>query len=85
MALLCSACLLNGLVFNKENAGCNFKAAGFNTIFAFWIAIPELVMRLGFLSFWNTERWLPARRLILLIAPAVAYAIFFTYSATYWP
>jgi hypothetical protein len=83
--LLCSACLLNGLMFNKENNGCNFKSAGFNMIFAFWIAVPELVLRCGFLSFWNTERWLPARRLILLIAPAVAYAVYFTYSSTYWP
>jgi hypothetical protein len=84
MVLLAVVVALNMVYIDKENIGCYFEATQFNAIFLYCILLPEITLRLISMSFWRTDRFLEARKMIIKCYGPILYACWFLYTVAYY-
>jgi hypothetical protein len=77
LLLLGLAIILNITCFPKENPACEFESTWFNRVFLYYVLLPEVLLRLVFLGFWRTSRYLVQRKTILYVTAPCLYTAWF--------
>ena len=75
-----SAVLLNIYSYPMVNLGCTFDSTKFNQVFLWLVAIPEMLLRLICLGFWNSNKWLKQRSNGLTTLQYCTYTAWFIYT-----
>ena len=71
-------------VWTEENTNCRYEATWLNKIFFFYVLVPEALIRLSCILFWNSFRYLRQRKLIINIAFPIFYAGWFILTMCYY-
>lgn len=77
LLLLGVAIILNLTCFPKENPACDFESTWFNRVFLYYVLLPEVLIRLVFLCFWRTSRYLVQRKTVLYVTAPCLYTAWF--------
>jgi hypothetical protein len=71
------AVIFNLTLWSEENTNCYYEATWLNSMFLYYVLVPELAIRLGCLGFWNTTNYLSQRKMLIDVTSSCLYAAWF--------
>lgn len=84
LGCLAAAVLLNLWFWPRENNLCYYEATWLNKLFLLGVVLPELVIRLACLGFWNTTVYLQQRKMVIDVTSSCLYAAWFVLTLVYY-
>jgi hypothetical protein len=79
-----AAVIINKQVWPTENTNCGYEATWLNTIFLYYVIVPEVTIRVACLGFWNTTSYLSQRKMIIDVTCSCLYAAWFLLTMVYY-